>query len=42
MEKLDQNLFSDHNTNYKIITDVLGKANNRKRVLYKSVKFKTH
>ena len=41
MEKLDKNSLSDPNTNYKIITEVLGKANN-KHMPYKLVKFKKH
>ena len=41
MEKLDKNSLSDPNNNYKIITDVLGKAN-CKHMPYKLVKFKKH
>ena len=41
MEKLDKNSLSDPNKNYKINTEVLGKAN-RKHMPYKLVKFKKH
>ena len=41
MEKLDKNSLSDPNKNYKIITEVLGKAN-RKHMPYKLVKSNKH
>ena len=41
MEKLDKNSLSDPNKNYKIINEVLGKAN-CKHMPYKLVKFKKH
>ena len=41
MEKLDKNSLSDPNKNYKLITEVLGKAN-CKHMPYKLVKFLKH
>ena len=41
MEKLDKNSLSDPNKKFKIITEVLGKAN-CKHMPYKLVKFKKH